>query len=207
MFSIGIAWPIGMKRRWKVGMALAVVGLTGFFVWVFQSPPSTGVAIRFLGYETNRSASPRHWIPTNSSGIEARFCLTNGSRQAIAFYTFEDIPLFVVETKTDGQWSRPPRSPMGTNNSWRIPVLQSAQSICFTLPVPDLSQPLRLAFQYSTNGQPPVEGVWDGRVFVSKQSFLGLGGTTFFTRLTTRVSGWFRRTPAELSVSITIQDR
>jgi hypothetical protein len=29
-----------MKRRWKVGMALAVVGVAGFIVWAFLSDPN-----------------------------------------------------------------------------------------------------------------------------------------------------------------------
>jgi len=195
-----------MKRRWKVGIAFAVVGLAGFLVWAFLSDPNHGVAIRFMGYETNRIQSDRHWMTTNTSGIEARFCLTNGNQGAINCGAYEGIPLFEIETKTSGEWSTPPRSRVGPIDSFKNMVLPSAQSFCFTVPVPDLSQPLRLTLPYATNSAPP--GLWGttGRDFVVVSGPRKPAANTFLARLQRRISSWLHSNQEFPSVSITIQD-
>ena len=68
-----------MKRRWKVGMALAVVGLAGFLIWAFRSPPTPPLTIRFAGYLTNGTPSFERALPPGAGYVFAVFAVTNHS--------------------------------------------------------------------------------------------------------------------------------
>jgi hypothetical protein len=196
-----------MKRRWKVGIALAVVGVAGFIVLAFLSDPHRGVAIIFLGYETNGIKHQTFLSRFASNGVSAHFCLTNGSDRAIVCDAFEGSPLFGVSIKTNGGWKSLGRNLGGGLNSFQNIVLPPTKSTCFSVPVPDLSWPMRVTVHYSTNVPPLGTRGW----VIASWSTFPMTPTSatnaVFATIKSRVSswlGWDKRPP---SVSITIQER
>ena len=195
-----------MSRRWKFVIALVVVGLTGFLAWAFLSDPNRGVAIRFLGYETNRFGrrEPVGSIPTNAL---ARFCFTNGSHRAISYYALDRSPMFLAETKArGGAWLEFPRTVVYAAYT-RFVVLQPTQSTNFSVFVPDVSQPLRVTVAFSTNVNP--EAFFIGREPIGSALLTPAksGTNSFFSTFQSRVLSWLRVDQGEPSASITIQEQ
>src|SRR5881394_1382193 len=124
-----------MERRWKVGIALAIVGLAAFLVWAFRSDPNRGVAICLLGYETNGIKHQTFLSRFPSNGVSARFCLTNGSDRGIVCDAFEGSPLFHAAMRTNGGWTGLGRALGGGLNSVQNIVLSPAKSAGFSVPV------------------------------------------------------------------------
>ena len=196
-----------MKRRWKVGIASAVVGVAGFIVWAFLSDPNRGVAIIFLGYETNEIKHQTFLSRFASNGVSAHFCLTNGSDRAIVCDAFEGSPLFGVSIKTNGGWKGLGRNLGGGLTSFDNIVLSPTKSTCFSVPIPDLNQPLRVTVHYSTNV--PSFGT-RGWVIASWSAFPTAptpATNAVFTTIKSRVSSWLGWDKGPPSVSITIQER
>src|SRR5436190_21827797 len=122
-----------MSRRWKFVIAMIALGLGGFLAWAFHFDPNRGVAIRFLGYETNRfgGGAPGRPIPTN--GALARFCFTNGGPRAISYYALDGSPMLLAETKArGGAWFEFPR-PVLYAAYTRFVVLQPTHSTNFSV--------------------------------------------------------------------------
>ena len=200
MFPIVLAWRICMKRRWKVGLALAVVGLAGFLVWAFLSDPNRGVAIRFLSYETNGFKDVAVFGGPHSNWITAHFCLTNGSRRTLVYESYDAGPVSWVATKTNGGWSDESIM-IGVRMDGPLKtLLECAQSARFSVPVMDAGRPLRIRVMYRLRGDDDPS--WWGTPFTPKRP-----GKTFFATLRSRVTRWFGREQDIDSVSITIQER
>jgi len=66
-----------MSRRWKIGIALAVVGLAGFLVWAILSPATPPLTIRFVGYKTNHAFRLTEDQPGRDGSVFAVFAVTN----------------------------------------------------------------------------------------------------------------------------------
>jgi len=94
MFPIVLAWPIRMKRRWKFGIVLAVVGLAGFLVWAFLSPATPPLTIRFLPYEPYHTSAIKGRPPYSNGVVTAVFVVSNTthrvlSAHAVYYYRFK----------------------------------------------------------------------------------------------------------------------
>jgi hypothetical protein len=141
-----------MKRRWQVGIVLALVGIAAFLVWAFRSDPTRGVAIRFLGYETNEFKDVAVFGGPHSNWITAHFCLTNGSRRTLVYESYDDGPISWVATKTNGGWSDESIM-IGVRMDGPLKILlERAQSTRFSVTVMDAGRPLRVRVMYRLRG-------------------------------------------------------
>lgn len=104
MFSIGIAWRIRMKRRWKVMIALAVVGLAGFLVWAFLSPATPALTVRFCGYTTNYAFRVIEAEPPKDGSVFAIFAVTNHSGRVMEMLASQFAHSSVSETGSPVTW-------------------------------------------------------------------------------------------------------
>jgi len=201
-----------MNRSWTVGIALGVLGIVAFLVWAVRSNPLHGIELRFLGYQTNRTDRVAPLVPYPAPEIYARFSLTNGSRRAIAFDTFDGRPLFSVATNSHRRWSEVPEFFFGFRGFNHV-VLHSTETITFIVRDPDTNQPLRVTISYSPNVIAGTNNSWIpftpprlSQTFVPVVANNKPVINSVVTTLWIRVKGWFHRAPAPPSVSITIQD-
>src|SRR5882672_3759982 len=133
-----------MKARWKWILAVSVIGIACFLSWAVITNPARDLAIQFLGYETNKLNDAAGLPLSNDRGITARFCLTNGSKRTIAYDAFADSPKVWVESKTNGGWTSSLGSFSGGYVGPPNTILSPAHSTRFSVPVRDLSHPLRV---------------------------------------------------------------
>jgi len=69
-----------MKRRWKILIALVVVGLAGFLVWAFNSPSTALLSVRFVGYVTNKTSGDVGTLEFRNDSVLAIFGVTNHTK-------------------------------------------------------------------------------------------------------------------------------
>jgi hypothetical protein len=98
IFTFGIACRIRMKRRWKVCIALVVVGLAGFLVWAFLSPATPPVTVHFLPYELFHTSAIKGRPPYTNGVVTAVFVVSNTtprvlSAHAVYYYRFKGTEL------------------------------------------------------------------------------------------------------------------
>jgi hypothetical protein len=72
-----------MKRRWKVGVALAVVGIAALLACALLSPAKPPLGIGFYGYVTNDASRPIAELPPPDGTIFAVFVVTNQTRHTL----------------------------------------------------------------------------------------------------------------------------
>src|SRR5689334_19812223 len=68
-----------MNRRWKIFIAIAVVGLAGFLVWAFRSSATPPLTIHFTGYRTNITTDMPGDVILHKESVLAVFGVTNHS--------------------------------------------------------------------------------------------------------------------------------
>ncbi len=209
-----------MKVRWKWIVAALAAGLAGYLGWVAVSDPTRGVAIQFLGYQ-NSGVMDHSFPPRVLSGeVTARFCLTNGSRRAIACNASGNsqagrgAPDFMLVTKTRGRWNNASSFYWGAApGSWGSIVLKPGDSVCFSARDHYPDKPLRVTIAYSvnpTNVQSAFTQGWRCAPFIpnpwSTAAKTKPTPTTWSARLRDRVAIWMHWNRDHPSVSITIQE-
>jgi hypothetical protein len=196
-----------MNARWKWIAVIAVVVMVSVIRWSALADPERGITIQFVGYNTNQLK----W----DAGIEARFCLTNGSAHTIFCRTFHDKLLVGTEIVTNRErilttYSQP------TDGSPDL-VLAPGQRSFFSVPTSDVTQRLRVIVPYRTNGVWPSGGYTMATNNAPGANFTSFNNVLISSRRTVatpfslkgfkqRVKEWLLRKPAETSVSLTIQD-
>ena len=195
-----------MRRLLIVGLSILLLGVAGFFVWVWRANPNRGVAIRFLGYQTNAPLPRQYWTRIETNCIAARFSLTNGSHHDVVCDTYERALIHARAVNIRGAWRQNPILLPGGRASFNYIVLTTNQATEFYAPVSDFRHPLRVTLLFTTNAPSPGYGGWmkwnGGHPPASTRPVTN----SFLAPLRDRVSRWFRPDKEIPTVSITIQD-
>ena len=154
-----------MKRRWKVGIALAVVGIGGFLVWAFLSPATPPLTIRFLGYLTNGAPFLDQAFSPGTDSVLVVFAATNHSTHTMNVGALTLVELQGRIWDQGGGWLD--TTNLGPGMGWRFTELEPGEGS-------------RVATCFSTTNNP---------VSVTVGDYSSLVGNTWWDRVRRRLFG------------------